>query len=214
MQIKHWAARLALGAVLFAGALACRTADVFIAQATLIPTRTPRPTFTPIPSPTATAVPTATVRPSPTATRKPTPRPTPRPTARPPTPIPPPPAATVFPYTFHAYFDKCEHSGIAYIKGSVFADKNDLSSQMSGVKLRLSISPDGASVGDVVSEVEYTFILSDSGPRPGTYYVWVIDDSGKRISEMSPPIVMNNLGPDNPNACWAAWLYFWKEPGR
>ena len=92
MQLKHWGARLALGALLFAGALACRTTDVFVAQATIVPTRTVRPTFTPLPPPTRTPPPTATVPPSPTPT--PTRRPTTRPTPRPPTPVPPPPQAT------------------------------------------------------------------------------------------------------------------------
>jgi hypothetical protein len=218
MQLKHWGARLTLAALFFAGALACRTSDVFVAQTkpTATATRTVRPTFTPIP-PSPTPIPPTPI-PQPTATVRPTLRPTARPTARPQAtavpPAPPPAQPTAFPYMYHAHFDKCQHAGDTYIKGSIFADKNDLSTKTFGVKVRLSTSPDGGSIVDVTSEDDYSFILQANGPKPGTFFVWVIDSSGKRISEVSPAINFNNLGPDKPGACWAAWVYFWKEPGR
>ena len=102
--------RPVLAVMLFAAALACRSADTFVAQATVVPTRTPRPTFTPIPTSTDTPVPTKTATPAPTATA--TKRP---PTPRPPTPKPQPtapPQPTVSPYEFHVNPPfPCTHSG-------------------------------------------------------------------------------------------------------
>ena len=74
---------LVSAAMLALAALACQPAALFVAQATVVPTRTPRPTFTPIPSATNTLVPTQTATPAPTATA--TKKPTLRPTTRPPT---------------------------------------------------------------------------------------------------------------------------------
>ncbi len=211
MAWKLWGKRLALGAMFVFTLLACRTSDVLLAQNQPTPTRVVRPTFTPAP-PTATTAPTATR----TRTRAPTARPTARPATAIPQPTAAPPPVSSFPWTYHALFQKCEHSGNAYIKGAIYADKNDPDSKTPGLKVRLSWSPDAAPIVDVISEDFYTFVLSGvgEGARPGTYYVWVIDGSGKRISEVSPAIVMNNLGPDRPGACWAALVDFWREPGR
>ncbi len=96
MQVKHWGVRLMLGAVLFAGVLACNISDTLIAQTkpTTIPTRTPRPTFTPLPPPSPTVAPTVAVATKPPTARPATARP---PTAKPvvvPTSPPPPPQPT------------------------------------------------------------------------------------------------------------------------
>lgn len=224
MHVKHWGARVALTVVFFAGALACRTSDVLnvaIARtATPTQTRTVRPTFTPIP-PTATPVPPTQPPPPPTATVRPTLRPTARPTARPqptapPAPPPaPPPGPTSSPYLYHVNPPGCEHSGITHIKAKVYGDKNDPNSGVEGIKVALG-GADGANqyVPAVTTTWDgtYTFILSDTGQpgRTGTWYVWLIDSSGKRISDVGGPINTNNLGPDAPGTCWHGWVDFWK----
>jgi hypothetical protein len=57
----------------------------------------------------------------------------------------------------------------------------------------------------------YSFTLSSDGSPPfkGTIYVWLIDASGKRISDMGGPIVTNGLGPDA-GGCWHGWVDFWR----
>lgn len=213
---------LLLAAVMFLGTLACNATNLFLAQAqpTVPPTRTPRPTFTPIPPATDTPQPTLTPVPPPTAapTKPPTARPaTPRPpTARPATsaPVPPPPPQpTVSPYEFHANPPTCAHSGKTFIKGTVYNDKNDPNNRYAGAIVALG-APDGSTmyVDPVKTEWngEYTFILSDQGARPGTWALWLVDPSHKRKSDISAPITTNNLGPDNPAACWAGSVDFWK----
>jgi len=214
MHLK-WGTRLMPAAMLLVAALACRTADVFIAQATLTPTRTPRPTYTPLPPPTDTPVPTDTATPEPTATatRRPTARP---PTPRPPTPIPQPtapPAPTVSPFEFHVNPPTCAHAGQTYIKGTVYLDKNNPSSRYVGAIVALG-SPDGSQIYDIVKADdygEYTFILGGMGEaHPGTWGVWLIDPSHNRKSDIGGPIVTNDLPADNPNSCWAGGVDFWK----
>lgn len=221
MHVNKRAAWLVLALALFFTGLACESSDriLSVAQArtpTSTRTRTPRPTFTAVPSSTATPIPpTNTPQPTPTrtATRRPstaTPRP---PTPKPLPTVPPAPQPTVFNYQYHAY-DKvaCEHSGNAWIKGSVVYDKNDPdNTKLPGIKLRLSSSPDGGSIVDIVSIDDFAFVLSGvgEGARPGTYYVWVIDGSGNRISQMSPAITLNGLSDSDPKTCWAAWVYFY-----
>ena len=133
MHLNRWGVRLGLAAMIFIGALACRTADVFVAQATVTPTRTPRPTFTPLPPPTNTPAPSPTNPPPPTVVPK---TPTRTPTRRPPTPKPPapPPAApqpTAVPASTYEYHvnpphgvtdntRRCEHSGMTYFKATVY----------------------------------------------------------------------------------------------
>jgi len=219
MQFRHWGIRLALGFVFCVSALGCHLTDTFVAQATITPTRTRtvKPTFTPIP-PTSTPVP-----PSPTALPSPTLKPTVRPTPRPPTkppptkpPAPPPPSGpTASPYEWHVNPPGCEHSGLTYIKGAIYSNKNDPGSRTSGVRVALGAA-DGANqyVPPVTSDDngEYTFILSDPGTpgRVGTWYVWIIDSNGRRISDIGGPMNTNNLAPDAPGTCWHGWVDFWK----
>lgn len=149
MYLKKWAGTLALAAAVFTGAFACRTADVLVAeQATVTPTRTPRPTRTPIPTATDTPVPTDTPTPEPTATS--TRRPTVRPTPRPPTEVPAPVvvAPTTSPFEFHVNPPfPCEHSGLTYLKGTVYLDKNDPTNVYVGAIVALG-PPDGSTIYD------------------------------------------------------------------
>ncbi len=223
MYLKKWGPRLAL-AFIFVGALACRTSDVFIAQATVTPTRTPRPTFTPLPPPTNTAAPLPTVPPPPPTvavvpTKPPTPRPTARPaTPRPPTqpPAPPPAQPTAVPvstFEFHVNPPSCVHAGNAYIKGTVYNDKNDPGNVYAGALVALGDS-NGASiwVGPIKSDDigQYTFTLNSNGAAPGNYWVWLVDPSLKRKSDIGGPISMNNLPDTDPKSCWAGGVDFWK----
>ncbi|MBI3537745.1 MAG: hypothetical protein HY070_09340 [Chloroflexi bacterium] len=200
---KYFAIALAL----FTLTLACRTSDVMIAQ--FAPTATAtraRPTLTP----------TLTQTPEPTATITRTRAPTARPTARPPTAPPaPPPVVSTFPYIYHAQFQKCEHAGDTYIKGTVYRDRNDPNSIVIGAIVVFSGSPDGAPAEvQIMKEQSYTFILQAHGASPGNFFVWVVDPSLKRISEISPIITFNNKPASDPTSCWAAVVDFWKEPGK
>ncbi|HEX7587942.1 MAG TPA: hypothetical protein VF478_06465 [Anaerolineae bacterium] len=206
---------LVFAAMLGLAALACQPAALFVAQATLVPTRTPRPTFTPIPSATNTLVPTQTATPAPTATA--TKKPTLRPTTRPPTAIPQaaaPPPPTVSPYEFHANPPlPCTHSGQTYLKGTVYLDKNDANSRYAGAIVALGPS-DGSAIWDKVLagyDGVYSFILAGQGEaKPGTWYIWLVDPSNKRKSDIGGPITTNSLGADDPNSCWASGVDFWK----
>ena len=145
-----------LAVMLFVTLLACRSVDTLVAQATVIPTRTPRPSFTPIPKATDTPIPTETPTPAPTATS--TKRPA---TPRPPTPKPQPtavPQPTVSPYEFHANPPfPCTHSGLTFLKGTVYLNKNDPNSKYVGADRIVWASdyphPD-AKIPGVVQELE------------------------------------------------------------
>ncbi len=240
MHLSQWGMRLALAVVLL-GVLACRTFDVFIAQATLTPTptRTVRPTFTPVPPDTSTPVPTNT-RVVPT---KAPPAPTRRPaTARPPTPKPataapvvvqqptqPPKPAYEFslipascpssdpdgPCNVQGGGVQCHHSGSKHIKVLVFNDVHDPNSQRQNGKVRFSLSPDGTPLDpDEVNQwngvAEKTLSADQDAPSKGngTYYAWVIDDNGKRISDMSPAIVLNDRPAEDSAMCTVAMVIF------
>ncbi len=198
--------------------LACDATQVLkLAQATATPTRTPRATFTPLPTATNTPVPTqppTATKPPPTATVRPaTARP---PTARPATAAPKPPPVvqpTTSPYEFHANPPTCSHSGLTFIKGIVYNDRNDPGNRYIGALVALG-PPDAGTIYQVVKSNdygEYTFVLGDQGQaRPGTWAVWLVDPSHKRKSDISGTITTNNLGPDNPAACWFGSVDFWK----
>ncbi len=210
MQFKHWQARLALGLIFIAGALACRTTDVFLAQATMVPTRTPRPTFTPLPPPTDTPEPTATN--PPTSTPVPTRRPTLRPTPRPPTAVPPPPtvAQPTTPSLRYTSANKgCEHSGQTFIQGTIY-DKSG--NHVNGVTIALSgAGPDGEiattrNSGDD-GDGFYSIIVNAGGASPGqSRWIWVVD-GGKRASDVIR-FDFNNLSDTNPSSCWRGFVDF------
>lgn len=207
MQVKHWGARLALGLFLFVGVLACRTTDTFLAQATPIPTRTVRPTFTPLPPPTATPVP---VPPTATATLKPTVRPTLRPTPRPPTAVPPPPPVvqpTTPPYRYKSANKGCEHSGQTFIQGTVYSGSNPID----GVRVVMSGVPDGGAADQQDSGTAnpgmYSMIVEAGGAAPGqSRWVWVVEN-GKRASDIVQ-FDFNNKSDADPTSCWRAFVDF------
>ncbi len=216
MHVNKWAAWLALALALFIGGLACQTTDriLSVAQAnTATPTRTrtPRPTFTPLPPPTETPAPTATPTPIP-PTRTPTRRPTARPTL-PPTPKPVIAQPTTPRYQYSAASFRCEHSGGSWLKGHVYADKNDSDSAVPGVKVVFGGAGGDAYAPPVLTDGngDYAFTLTPDGggAKIGTYYIWIVDGSGNRISEMAGPINIDGKGPDN--GCWAGWAFFTKN---
>lgn len=209
-----WGLRGAIAALLFVGMLACRTADVFIAQVqpTETPTRTPRPTLTPLPQPTDTPVPTLTATPAPTGTatrRPPTPRP---PTAKPPVIIAPP-QPTVSTMEFHTNPVSCSHSGQTYIKGTVYLNRNDPNSRYAGAIIALG-PPDGSTIYGIVKSGDdgvYTHVLGDMGQsKPGFWGVWLVTPSMSRKSDIAGPINTNDLPDGDPKSCWAAVADFWK----
>ncbi len=223
MNLTHWVVRLMLGCVLVLTALACQSADIFVAQfkPTATPTRTVRPTFTPIP-PTATPVPPTAVPPTavPTATRTPTRRP---PTPRPPTAVPPPvvaaPQPTAVPVSRMEYAANpatCVHSGGQYIKGKIYDSSNPGANGVAGFKVALG-GGGGSDPWIVINNFDdgvYSFTLAgDAGPyKPaGTYYVWVMNQSGTRVSDVGGPININPVGPDAAGTCWAGSVDFWRR---
>ena len=214
MDLNQWGMRLTFAVMLLAGALACHTTDVLLAQATVTPTRTPRPTLTPIPTMTATPVPTltATAAPTVTPTRKP---PTPRPpTPKPPTAAPKPVTQpTVSTMEFHVNPPTCTHSGDTTIKGTVYNDKNDPNNRYIGAIVALG-APDGSSmyVDPVLTDGmgEYTFVLAAQQARPGNWGVWLVTPAHVRKSDVGGPINTNDLPAENPASCWAGSVDFWK----
>jgi hypothetical protein len=219
MYVNKRGTVLVISTLLLLITLACRTADVFVAQATLTPTRTPRPTYTPIPTPTDTPVPTNTPTPRPTATATRRPVVVRPPTAKPAAPAAPQPAAPAAPQPavsnmeFHVNPPFCSHSGMTYIKGTVYNDKSNPDDRYAQAIVVMG-APDGNTIyGDPVKAGDdgvYTFILNSNGAYPGNFGVWLVDPTMKRKSDIGGPIVTNNLGPDDPKSCWAGGVDFWK----
>lgn len=177
----------------------------------LPPTWTPTATRTPSPTPTSTLTPTPTMTPSPTspatATRR-LPTRTPRPTS--------PPATAPSPYTYYPVFQSCKHSGSTFIEGTVY--RNSAGEPESGVRVALSSGPGPgtAEVFYVTSGTQgksagyYVHILNATGPRPGTFYVWVADSNGNALSDPNLGRVTTNAitNPDDPTSCWWAIMDF------
>jgi hypothetical protein len=191
---------------------------------TSTPTPTDTPTSTPTDTPTDTATATATEIPSetplPTATFTASPLP-PTATSRPPTAIPPTqtPANTptpAFPFSLAGEGLRCFHSGGVYIEIYVFQHYPDV--PLPGVKVRASDAPDGPVIGgqdirptDLNGKAQFTLQIHLPA-KVGTYWAWVIDDAGNRISPLSPPININNQSEDatNPPPCQLAQVGFTK----
>jgi len=192
-----------------------------------LPTGTPLPTFPATYTPTETSTPTLTLMPTrtltPTLTGTPTPPETPTPArtstltatpitpsrTRPPwtrTPIPPTPS----PYIYTVARGVCEHSGGTFIEGYV----NSTSGPLDGVLVRLGTSPGGSEVQTISTGGDrpghYTFVLNANGPRPGVWYVWIVDASGRAISDPNAGRVITNdiRSGNDPNACWRAEINF------
>jgi outer membrane biosynthesis protein TonB len=235
MKFKRWTV-LAVFAfvVLLANAGCGRVSLLAQGQPTTAPaTRTPRPTFTPrseftnTPAATATAEvtdtpeatetnPPPTAKPVVVATAKPKPT-LPKPT-QPPVPTQPPaPSATAKPAFQYSFVGPvhCEHSGGVYIQIIVYSNYHDPNSQQPGVKVRASWAPDQPPLGgtdlvtDAYGQAQYT-LQTQLPAKVATYYAWVIDSKGNRISELSAPIDINNQGADatSPPPCQLAKVFF------
>jgi len=120
-----------------------------------------------------------------------TPRPTPVPV--PPTAVPiPPTAAPRYVYN-KAVLQRCDpNAGVTYIYGTVYQNHQP----HNGARVVFSWKPDGDwATEPAISGPHtgypgwnpgyYSHILQAAGPREGTWYVWIVDDAGKRISEMA-----------------------------
>lgn len=213
---EKWVRRSGIAVLVFMGLLACRTTDLLVAQVvpTETPTRTPRPTLTPLIIPTDTPVPTLTFTPMPTATatrRPPTPRP---PTPKPPPTLPPAPAQpTVSTMEFHVNPPSCVHAGLTFIKGTVYLNKNDSNSKYVGAIVALGPSDGSLVWTNVLTDIygQYTFVLGGEGEGvKGNYWVWLVDPSMHRKSDIGGPINTNGLPDTDPSSCWAGTVDFWK----
>jgi hypothetical protein len=217
MQMKSWGIRFAL-IVLVLGTLGCQLTNTFLAQATVIPTRTrtPRPTFTrvipsPTPLPPSPTVPPTATRVPPTATRRPATKPPPTVPPAPPPPQPPPPPQ--FPYGTTNV--GCTHAGNQYIKGRVYDSASPDASGVGGITVALGDATGTNPWVTIRTEPDgfYTFTLSTPG-GPGTargpHYVWLIE-GGRRVSDVGGPINMNPVGPDVPGTCWAGVVDFYRR---
>ncbi len=174
-------------------------------------------TWTPTITRTPSATPTVTWTPLPTDTPLPTSTATKSrvPTKRPPTRTPPPPTAIPYAYYYRPVLQRCTHSGGTFVKGTVW---NGAAPQ-SGVRVRISSSPNGGSAADdqwtsyqADGSTSYTFVLRQSGnfgSTPANWFVWVVNGDGTPASDPGMAhVVTNNLGPDNGGACWLAVVDF------
>lgn len=185
--------------------IATRIASVTPAKR-VMPTATLTPTGTPTPShtPTRTSPPTDTPTATSTSTNTPTPLPsTPTPTRRPTTATPTPSAPTATsppPFYYRTANVGCYHSGDKFIEGMVYEG----ATPKNGVTVRLSSAPDGPNAADYLTGTDRArpghYIHPREAGDTGTYYVWIVDASGQRISEIGM-IQFNNEGPDSPTAC-------------
>ena len=169
---------------------------------TLTPTDTPTPTFTVTPTFTPTSTPTATDTPTnttvPTVTRTRTPR---------------PPTIAPSPFSYRTVLKECSHSGGTFIEGTVFL--RDPGEPDSNARVAFGSTPGNA---DSIlptgtqgrSSGYYNHVLRADGPLPGTFFVWVVDGSGRAISDPNTGRVQTNgiRNPDDAGACWRAVVDF------
>jgi hypothetical protein len=100
------------------------------------------------------------------------------------------------------------------LKGHVYADKTDSSSAVPGLGVDF-----GSGGGDVYGSGEtdgngdfaFTLTADGRGAKIGTFYLWLADGSGNRISDMAGPIDINGKPADAPDTCWAGWAFFTKN---
>ena len=208
-----------------------RATPTTIAVATIQPTSTRAPSATPIatsttissPTPTATFSVTSPPAATPTLISILTPRATVAPTQTPtsilptftPTPISvAPPTSTPVLYAFRPVLQSCVHSGGTSIKGRVFAGRG-----YEGLRVMLATGPDARQAieggeqflrfqADGIAEYSYTLKIIGSFSAPATWYLWLIDATGKPASDPSFAVQTNNLPPDHPAACWLAVIDF------
>jgi uncharacterized protein YraI len=119
----------------------------------------------------------------------------PIPTARPQPPAPPAPtAAPVQRYEYgKALVQSCERQPAGnYINGTVYKNHT----RQNGVKVVFSYAPDGSPATQPAisgphpgysswSDGYYSHIVNAVGAKAGTWYVWLVNDAGARISEMA-----------------------------
>ncbi len=132
------------------------------------------------------------VPPPPTNTPIPAPTQPPAPTAAPAQPTQPPPPANNYKFNV-AVVGKCQRQPA----GNWFEGKTYIGGQpASGYKVVFSYAPDAAPITPPVitgphpgyegwDAGYYSHIIHASNPEAGSWFVWVVDDSGNRISEIA-----------------------------
>jgi len=149
----------------------------------------------------------ANIPPPPPPTAAPRPTATPKPAAPTPTPKP------LYVYN-KAILQRCEpNAGITALEGTVYQNHKPFN----GAQVVFSYAPDGPAVGiPMISGPHtgypgwnpgfYSHILQAGSAREGDWYVWIVDDNGKRISEMSPRV--HTDGTAGPGKCQKAVVDF------
>jgi len=131
----------------------------------------------------------ANIPPPPPPTATPRPTSTPRPAAPTPTPKPR--------YVFNkALIQRCEpNAGVTALEGTVYQNHKPFN----GANVVFSYAPDGPPVVQpAISGPHtgypawdpgyYSHIIQAGSAREGDWYVWIVDATGKRISEISPRV--------------------------
>lgn len=128
-----------------------------------------------------------TLPPAPPPTNTPVPQPT-----QPPAPTAPPKSS----YEFNvAVLQRCDpNAGVTYVNGTVYKNGQPVNGNM----VAFSYAPDGPPVATIQAGPHqgyegwrtgfYSHILETNGAREGTWYFWIVDGTGKRISDISPPV--------------------------
>jgi hypothetical protein len=84
---------------------------------------------------------------------------------------------------------------------------------MSGVRVVFGSAGNEVYGGPVttIDGGEYSFTLTPDGggPKIGTFYIWIVDSNGNRISDKAGPINIDGKPP--PDGCWAGWAFFVKN---
>ena len=109
----------------------------------------------------------------------------------------------------------CHHSGSKHIRVTVYDSYYDPYSQRVGGKVRFSHAPDGAPIEpDETTQsngvAEKTLSSDSDAPdmNNGTYYAWVVDTNGNRISEMSGAVTLNGKRAEESGMCTIADVFF------
>ena len=117
------------------------------------------------------------------------------------------------PYQWSFANMSCQHSGGVYIIVRAYANKYDPTSNTDGVRIRLSYVQDAdvRGISDVTTYLgSATFTISPDGvkPKPATYWAWVVDDQGNRISDLSSAININGKKETASDSCRQAFVNF------
>jgi hypothetical protein len=164
---------------------------------TIVPASTWTPSVTPIPSLTqaSTRLPTSSRTITRTRTR---------------TPVPPP-APPSSPFVYQTIYQGCQHSGGTFIEGTVY--RTAAGELEAGARVAMSSAPSGAQLFIVQTGGRnagyYLHVLNPDGPKPGTYFVWVVDGGGNALSDpYAGRVTTNSLGADSAGSCWRAAVDF------